>query len=133
MNLTHQPLPQHPPAYPPPHVVTGGIDTAGPRTRVDELESRVLELLGAIAEIKTERDRAAGDAKVLTLVNDALRLDLARSDRDNRDLTDRSVKLAAELDLANKAAEEITRALCDAERENQQLRNAKSWWRLRRR
>lgn len=90
-----------------------------------ELEASVLELLGVIAEIKAERDTARGKAKAAELVNAVLRLDLARSDRDNKRLTEVVADRDRELLVTTAAAEEITRALCGAERENTELRAAK--------
>jgi hypothetical protein len=89
------------------------------------------DAIGTGLRLKAERDTARGEAKVLTHVNAALKLDLARSDRDNRRLTEQVVELTAERDLAVKAAEDVTRALCDAERELHE-RGTRRWRRRKR-
>jgi hypothetical protein len=96
---------------------------AGERIRALEVTS---------ARLAYERDTACGEVRVRDRVNAALETELHDAGAEIRRLNGLVVALTAKRDLATAAAEDVTRALCDAERENTELRSGRRrWWRRR--
>jgi chromosome segregation ATPase len=92
---------------------------------------RIRALEVTAARLAYERDTACRELRVRDRVNAALETELHDAGTEIRRLTEQVVELTAKRDLATAAAEDVTRALCDAERENTELRDARRWWRRR--
>jgi chromosome segregation ATPase len=92
---------------------------------------RIRALEVTAARLAYERDTACRELRVRDRVNAALETELHDAGTEIRRLTGQVVELTTKRDLATAAAEDVTRALCDAERENTELRDARRWWRRR--
>jgi hypothetical protein len=97
-----------------------------------DTDERIRALEVTAARLAYERDTACGEVRVRDRVNAALETELHDAGAEIRRLNGLVVALTAKRDLATAAAEDVTRALCDAERENTELRSGRRrWWRRR--
>ena len=141
MSITAQPLPQHPPAFPPPcTVATRTTDTGALHRDMDTvaaqlhaLEVTAVRLAEERDRYRAERDQARRDRQDAVDTAGRLLARLRRADRDLAAVQADNEALRAELRHATAAAEESVTALADAVREIDGLRQvagtaSKPWW-----
>jgi hypothetical protein len=157
VSITHQPLPQHPPAFPPPYTVASRpVDVGVLHRDMDTVAAQLHALEVTAVRLAEERDLARAETAdaleaglLLQRQRDRYRAERDQARRDRQDAVDTAGRLLAHLrrsdrDLAvlhadnqalrtelrhtTAAAEDAVRALADAVRENDGLRKAR-WWR----
>ena len=143
MSVTAQPLPQHPPAFPPPYTVaTRPVDADAALHRdMDTITAQLRALEVTAVRLAEERDRARAEAGEARMQRDQALESGFRIQYENRqlrqrvrDLVDAEVALRTGLRHTRAAAEDAVTALAAAVREIDALREQRAghtprpWW-----